>query len=88
MNFSDPKNRNLISRFFPDFPDPVFSRKFFLRGLAGGQTLGHFVPKQSDISLSVTWKELANTKLASVYVKIRSIVLKFCYKNQIFRFAL
>ena len=43
-------NQNLIedirffgSGFFPDFPDPVFSRNKRVRGLAGGQTLAHFI---------------------------------------------
>ena len=59
--------RNHRSGFFPDFPDPVFSRIFFLRGLAGGQTLGHFdrfATKLNDISPSVTWQKLADMKNA------------------------
>ena len=43
-------NQNLIenirflgSGFLPDFPDPVFSRNKRVRGLAGGQTLAHFI---------------------------------------------
>ena len=35
--------RNFISGFFPDFPDPVFSRKKIVRGLARGQTIDHFI---------------------------------------------
>ena len=34
---------NFISGFFLEFPDPVFSGKKKLLGLANGQTLGHFV---------------------------------------------
>ena len=36
-------SRNIESGFFPDFPDPVFSRKKRVRGLAGGQILAHFI---------------------------------------------
>ena len=36
-------SRNFESGFFPDFPDPVFSRKKRVRGLAGGQILAHFI---------------------------------------------
>ena len=43
-------NKNLIkntqifgSGFFPDFPDPVFSRKKRVRVLAGGQFIVHLI---------------------------------------------
>ena len=43
-------NQNLVkntgnfgSGFFPDFPDPVFSRKKNVGEVGGGQTLGHFM---------------------------------------------
>merc|ERR1712020_612186 len=35
--------KNFISGFFPDFPDPVFSRKKTVRGHAQSQTMSHFV---------------------------------------------
>ena len=53
--------------FFPEFPDPVFSRKKSLRDFAPWKTLGHFedfVTKQSFISPSVTWQKLADMKSA------------------------
>ena len=34
---------NFISGFFPDFPDPVFSRKKTVCRLVQSQTPGHFV---------------------------------------------
>ena len=34
---------NFVSGFFPDFPDPVFSRKKRVRGLAGGQFFVHLL---------------------------------------------
>ena len=36
-------SRNFESGFFPDFPDPVFSRKKTVCGLVQSQTPGHFV---------------------------------------------
>ena len=36
-------SRNFESGFFPDFPDPVFSRKKRVRGLARGQILAQFI---------------------------------------------
>ena len=53
--------------FFPDFPDPVFSRKKKLLRLAHGQTLRHFVVNKSlfHILLSLaTWQKLADMKNA------------------------
>ena len=37
------KFKNFISGFFPDFPDPVFSRKKTVCGLVQGQAVGHFI---------------------------------------------
>ena len=62
-----PNFWNLVSGFFPEFPDPVFFRKKSLRGFAPWKTLGHFVhfvPKQSYISPSVTWRKLEYMKNA------------------------
>merc|ERR1712001_352539 len=59
--------RNFISRFFPDFPDPVFSRKFFLYGLVRGETLCHFVAQFYYINYIcslVCWQKLAGMKNA------------------------
>ena len=38
-----PKIWNVKSGFFPDFPDPVFSRNFFVGGLGRGRTMSHFL---------------------------------------------
>ena len=62
-----------VSGFFPEFPDPVFSGKKKLRGLAGGQThrhSGHFDSNYYYISPSVTWRELEYTKFTSEDEKI------------------
>merc|ERR1712001_313877 len=58
---------NFISGFFPDFPDPVFSRKFFLDGLGRGQTLCHFVAYFYYINYLcslVGWQGVADMKNA------------------------
>ena len=38
-----PKIQNYKSGFFPEFPDPVFSRKKIVGEVGGGQTLAHFI---------------------------------------------
>ena len=64
---SDKNSKNFISGFFPDFPDPVFSRNFFLEGLGGGQTLCHFVAYFYYINYLCSlacWQKLAGMKNA------------------------
>ena len=34
---------NFVSGFFPDFPDPVFSRKKIVGEVGGGQIFAHFI---------------------------------------------
>ena len=60
-------SRNFESGFFPDFPDPVFSRKKRVRGLAGGQTIDQnaLFKLLSPSVLPVTWwQKLADMKNA------------------------
>ena len=60
-------NKILISGFFPDFPDPVFSQNFFLLRLAKGQTLCQFFAHFyyiNYICCLVTWQKLAGMKNA------------------------
>ena len=58
---------NFISRFFPDFPDPVFSRKKIVCGLVQSQTLcqyfAHFYYINYICSL-VRWQKVADMKNA------------------------
>ena len=35
--------RNLISGFFPELPDPVFSREKIVGEVGGGQIFAHFI---------------------------------------------
>ena len=56
--------------FFPDFPDPVFSRIFFLRGLAGGQTKCHFMSYINIFHILyefIWWQKVADMKNAKNY---------------------
>ena len=56
-----------VSGFFPEFPDPVFSRKKTVRGLAGGQTM-HQNAMFKHLSTSVPpftwWQKVADMKNA------------------------
>ena len=60
-------SRNFESGFFPDFPDPVFSRKKRVRRLAGGQILAHFI---AHVKVScfiyefIWWQKVADMKNA------------------------
>ena len=62
-----PKIQNYKSGFFPDFPDPVFSRKIFLGEVGGGQILAHFIA-QVKVSYFIyklkLWHDVADAKSA------------------------
>ena len=61
------KFKNFISGFFPDFPDPVFSRKLFLQRLADGQTLCQVfahIYYINYVSSLVWWRKVEHMKNA------------------------
>ena len=73
-------SQNFKSGFFPDFPDPVFSRKKRVREVAGGQTLGHFVSYMNIFHILyefIWWQKVADMKNAKNYFYLVSESSKF-----------
>ena len=72
--------RNFISGFFPDFPDPVFSRNFCLERLGDGQIKCHFVSYMNTFHILyefIWWQKVADTKNAKNYFYLVSQFSKF-----------
>ena len=75
------KNRQYFeSGFFPDFPDPVFSRNFCLERLGDGQIKCHFVSYMNTFHILyefIWWQKVADTKNAKNYFYLVSQFSKF-----------
>ena len=68
------------SRFFPDFPDPVFSGNFCLERLGDGQIKCHFVSYMNTFHILyefIWWQKVADTKNAKNYFYLVSQFSKF-----------
>ena len=66
-------SQNFESGFFPDFPDPVFSRNFLVRVLARTKFLDHIFVYPfllHDFINSRPWQALADTKNAKNHLNV------------------
>ena len=71
---------NFISGFFPDFPDPVFSRNFLLGKLGQGQIKCHFVSFMNIFHILYSflwWQKVADMKNAKNHFYLVSKNTKF-----------
>ena len=80
--------RNFVSGFFPDFPDPVFSRNFFVEKLGEGQTRCHFLSYVNIFHILYKffwWQKVADMKNAKNCFYVVRQILKISLKFQFLR---